>query len=529
MNLEKTLRANIRLLAGQHSPVGFSGTNSSPIDSTSDPVDWIKQARWIKNAPFSFDEMPYLEGIQRDTSHVINIVKPRQMGVTELLLNWLLFNLVKNPGTTGIYVTDRYEHAKIFSNKRLAEAIAQSEYLKAKVPKNKGNLKWQPFHNGSNLYILSAWNGFEEARSIPADFAAVDEMQSVNVLSLPVLTESMSRSKFKKIIKTGTGSDEGDPWWDEWHRGTQYTWNPDMMDRFGRRGDWAQIPNTIFVPDVSSYSITNNLATWINPLEIQYKQRTMTPRSFTNEVVGWWYRGLRRPLVAKEIQNLFDRNLGIVPEDAVDDRWPIFMGIDLGGGTAAYTVAWIWQLVKKAAPRFKVLNVVKIDDPSTEKQADKLATLIDKYKVNQVVSDAGGGIRQVEKLSERYKQRFYKCHYRYDANNPYEIISNETRVNVDRTWGIETIIDLIKRPEDHPNFPLGIPRIQVPYKDPEKIEWIIDHFTCIEAENAEANGRQYVKYTHGEETNDDALHAAVYSYVAWLVWKDNQSFYRAIF
>jgi hypothetical protein len=312
------------------------------------------------------------------------------------------------------------------------------------------------------------------------------------------------------------------------HRGTQYTWNPDVIDRFGRRGDWAQIPNTIPVPDVSSYSITNNLATWIDPVEIQYKQKTMTPRSFTNEVVGWWYRGLRRPLVAKEIQNLFDRNLEMQEEIKTDETWPTFMGIDIGGGTSAYTIAWIWQLVKKSAPRFKVLNVVKIDDPSTEKQADKLANLIDKYKVYQVVSDAGGGIRQVQKLSERYKHRFFKCHYRYDANNPYEIIDSEMRVNVDRTWIIETIIDLIKRPEDHPDYPMGVPRIQIPYKDPEKIEWIIDHFTCIEAETAENNGRQYVRYTHGAETNDDSLHAAGYAYIAWLVWQKNQWFHQAI-
>jgi phage terminase large subunit GpA-like protein len=216
MNLENRLRANIRLLEGQRRTLDFINTDSSPIDTTiADPVDWIKQARRIENEPFSFGEMQYLEGIQRDTSHVINIVKPRQMGVTELILNWLLFNLIKNPGTVGVYVTDRYEHGKIFSNKRLSEAIAQSRYLSTRVPKNRGNLKWQPFNNGSNLYILSAWGNFEEARSISADFAAVDEMQSVNVSSLSVLTESMSRSKFRKIIKVGTGSDEGDPWWDE--------------------------------------------------------------------------------------------------------------------------------------------------------------------------------------------------------------------------------------------------------------------------------------------------------------------------
>jgi hypothetical protein len=377
--------------------------------------------------------------------------------------------------------------------------------------------------------MYSAWDNFEAARSIPVDFAAIDEMQSVNVEALPVLKESMSKSKYKKIIKVGTGSDEGDGWYDEWHRGTQWIWNDGVLDKSGNLGSWVRAPNTELVPGVNSYWITQFMAKWITKEELNYKLKTYTPRRYINEVDGWWFKGLRRPLIAKEIQNLFDRNLAITEEDKVNETWPIFMGIDLGGGTSAHTVAWIWQLVKKSAPRFKVLNVVKIDDPSTEKQADKIANLIHKYKVYRVVSDAGGGIRQVEKLSERYKQRFFRCHYRYDANNPYEVIDSEMRVNVDRTWIIETIIDLIKRPEDHPDYPMGVPRIQVPYKDQEKIEWIIDHFTCIEAETAENNGRQYVKYAHGAETNDDALHAAGYAYIAWLVWQKNQWFHQALF
>lgn len=492
---------------------------------------WTTGARKIKGETFSFEGRSYLEDLYLRTDwNELNIVKPRQMEITEFALNWLLYNLIKHPYSVGLYMSDRQDHVGIFSKLRLQSgAIEQSDYLKSKVIPREHNVSWQPFKNGSHLYMLSAWGDFEAARSIPVDFAVVDEMQSVNVEALPVLKQSMSKSKFGKIVKIGTGSDEGDGWWDEWHNGTQFKWEEVLHEDGKTRGKWIQIPNTETFPMVLSYGFTQYMAKWIKPETIEYNRRTYTPRRFTNEVEGWWFKGMRRPLVAQEILALCDRNLGMTLAENVNHTLPIYAGFDWGGGTQAFTVAWIWQLVNETVPRFKLLWTEKIDDPSTEAQADRAITLIDKYEVDQVVMDAGGGTRQVEKLSKRYGSRVYKCNYRYNAEDPVEIITKEHRVNCDRTWGIETIIDLIKRPESSPIHPTGIPRIHLPYQDPMKIEWIVDHFTCIESETAQANGKSFVKYTHDESTNDDALHATIYSYLAWVVHQGKQWYWVKLF
>lgn len=187
--------------------------------------NWTESVRFLKGNPWSFAGRPYLHKIYTDESREINIIKPRQMEITELMLNWLLYNLTKHPHTVALYLSDRQDHVSIFSKLRLQSgAIDTSKYLKDMVIPGEHNVTWQPFKNGSHLYMLSAWGDFEAARSIPADFAAVDEMQSVNVEALPVLKESMSKSKFKKILKAGTGSDEGDAWYEEWHIGTQWIW-----------------------------------------------------------------------------------------------------------------------------------------------------------------------------------------------------------------------------------------------------------------------------------------------------------------
>lgn len=493
----------------EHAKKNFSSITENLPD---DMVEWTKKVRILNGKPFSFDNRPYLLQLYRDPAKEIHIVKPRQMELTEFALNWLLFNLTKNPTSVGLYLSDRKDHVSIFSKLRLrSRGIDQSPILQA-LTNNCHAVSWQPFKNGSHLWMYTAWGDFETARSIPVDFVVVDEMQSVNVEAFPVVKESLSKSIHGKLLTLGTGSLEGDHWWKKWHTGTQMEW--DMIQQ-----KWIpKNPSS----KISSYHFTQYMASWLSPEIIHQKKLDYTPRRFANEVEGTWYKGLQRPLVEKELRVLFDRSIDITLAEDVDHTMPVFLGVDWGGGTQAFTVAWIWQLVNENVPRFKLLNLIKITEPSTEKQADEVINLMDKYQIDQACMDSGGGTRQVEKLAKRYGPRIFKCHYRYNAENPFEIISAENRVNVDRTWVIETIIDLIKRPEDSLNYPDGIPRIHVPAKNLEKVEWMIDHFTCIEAETSEANGKSFVKYIHGEETNDDALHAAGYAYLASLIFKGNR-------
>lgn len=474
-------------------------------------VDWTTTVRIIQGQNFSFEGREFLVEIYLDKNKRIMIVKPRQMEITEYAVNWLLFNLEKNPNTVGLYLTDRKSHVSVFSRLRIRNrAIGESPILQVLTYK-KGNVSLLLFKNGSMLYMYSAKPDFEAARSIPVDFAVIDEIQSTNVEAIPVLEEALAKSKFGKCLYIGTGSVMGDAWYKMWHMGDQKEY--DLAS-----GVWiAKNPDS----KISSYHLTQEMAKDRLKEDLEYKLKAYTPRRYANEVQGWWYGGNEKPLTEKEMMTLFDRNLDFTPSDQVNHSLPIFAGFDWGGGTQAFTVAWIWQLVNENVPRFKLLNVVKIDDKSTEVQADKAIELIEKYQVDQVVCDEGGGARQIEKLSSRYGPRVYKCHYTHDTKEPIQLVPKTHRVNVNRTWVIDTIIDLIKRPEPSEEHPQGVPRIHLPYKYPQKIQWIIEQFTCIEAETVESSEGSYVRYVHGEETNDDALHAACYAYVAYMVKKKN--------
>src|SRR6185437_4505469 len=139
----------------------------------SDIVQFVEETRMLKGGKFSFEGRPYLPPIYRDTNKEIYIVKPRQMEITEFAANWLFYNLIRYPSTVGLYLTDRQEHASIFSKLRIHSwGIDQSPVIKSLV--DKGNVSCLPFKNGSHLYMHSAWPDYDKARSIPADFVIVD-------------------------------------------------------------------------------------------------------------------------------------------------------------------------------------------------------------------------------------------------------------------------------------------------------------------------------------------------------------------
>jgi hypothetical protein len=477
-----------------------------------DIVEWTEQVRRLKNKPFSFENRGYLLQLYRDEAKEIYISKGRQTEITEFALNWLLYKLANNPGTVGLYMSDRDSHTSKFANLRLKDrAISQSKILQSIIPLNKHSSTTQPFANGSVLYMQSAWNGFEQSRSIPADFIVVDEIQSMDVKEIDVLQEALSHSNFGYIIGIGTGSEEGSDWHKLWQTGNQSSWDVNSKLWIPKRPENS----------IHSYHIPQTIVPWITPEDLEKKRLNMTERRHTTEVMGGWHKGAKKPILESDIRRLFDRNSSLIPGNQVDkSKGQVFMGVDWGGGEKAFTVPWIWQCLNEKIPIFKVLYTSKIEETSIEKQVQMISRLIEDYDVDQIVMDAGGGPYQVQKIEERYADKAVKCSYMMRPSNPLndsKLIPDNHYI-IDRTFVIDTIIDLIKRPYIKEDFTIS--RILIPAKNMQRIEWIIDQFTCIEAETTSLqSGQDYTKYFHDNEQPDDALHACIYAYVAWLVNK----------
>ncbi|MEK6527289.1 MAG: hypothetical protein AABZ36_00180, partial [Nitrospirota bacterium] len=238
-----------------------------------DIVIWTQEVRVLNGKPFSFKNRDYLLPIYRDEAKEIYIAKGRQTEITEFALNWLLFKLANNSGTVGLYISDRDSHTSKFSKLRLKDrAIVQSKILQSIIPLNKHSSTTQPFANGSVLYMHSAWGEFDQARSIPADFVVVDEIQSVNVNEIDVLQEALSHSNFGYMIGIGTGSEEGSDWNKLWATGNQSSWDVNSKS-------W--IPKRPEITDIHSYHLPQTNVPWITPEDIEKKRLKMTKRRFT--------------------------------------------------------------------------------------------------------------------------------------------------------------------------------------------------------------------------------------------------------
>jgi len=501
---------------------GLSGVFQTDIDkdkvaTSDDIVIWTTQIRRLKGEPFTFDRREYLLPIYRDTHPNVYVVKGRQVEFTEFAINWLLFHLSKNPFTTGFYATDTLEKVSSFSMVRLKEqAIGHSPILRQMFVDD-GSVHHMGLPNGSHLYMFSGFKEFKMSRQFTIDWAVIDEAQNQELRAINVIDEAQSHSKFKRKLVLGTGSLEGDAWHKLWLTGDQKEWDPQAKA-------WvAKHPENIKV--ASSYHLPQWVVPWISAEEIERKRREYLPRLFTTEVEGWFFKGAEKPLSEAAIRALFDNNLHFVPAVSVNKgQGPVFMGIDWGGGTKAYTIFWVWQAVATDIPRFRVLYLSKVAEKDTEKQADMAIQLIDSYDPDQVVMDAGGGTRQVQKLADRYGLRTLMNFYTERPGQPLEIDYDHNAIKTDRTWGIESIIDLITRPAVD-----GHNRILIPHVEADKVDWIIDHFTAIEAQNVQLpSGKTYVRYDHPQEQPDDALHGCNYAKIAFEVWKQGVGNYNIL-
>jgi hypothetical protein len=364
-------------------------------------------------------------------------------------------------------------------------------------------------------YLLSGWGDFGAIRNIPADFAAVDEMQDIQSEAVPVLEECMSHSSYGLLVMVGTASIEGSAFCRLWRESDMKEWD-------ATRREWIpQKPeNTVY----SGYHLDQRMAPWIiklpaeHPNSLAAKKGRYSDRRFMNEVLGVFYRGLAKPLIPDDLLACTDPEYGVMAR--LDAPYVSYAGVDWGGGVHAFTVIWI--MARDELGRWRVIYVRKFSEGDPMKQVAEIGTFITQFNVKRVVADIGYGVVQVSELQKQFGDRVYGCQY---IRNPAVHLQRVERdefgkriaqllVQADRSFWIEKAVHSIKRYNKKGE---PIPDLVIPWNERARreLEWIIDHFTCIEMEEQETvSGKKYHHYTHPEGTADDALHAYIYAMMA---------------
>ncbi|MDA8032464.1 MAG: phage terminase large subunit family protein, partial [Alphaproteobacteria bacterium] len=265
--------------------------NPKAAPPSSDPIKWIEATRYLKNRqPFTFEGRPYLPQIYRDPAPEIYIVKGRQTEISELLVNMMMYNAGRHPGTVGLYMSSTQDKAYAFSNMRLEDwALKTSPAWRQLAPKKQSHTRQIKLVNGSTMLFRSAFNQYEEARAYPVDFLYLDEIQSQDVEYIDVAKEAMSHSRHGRIWGVGTGDYEETEWWKRWHMGVRHRWDGD-----------AWVAEAGGDPRIHSYHIPQAIVPWITDEDIEAKFNAAQSRNQAiMEITGWWVEGVQKPITSK--------------------------------------------------------------------------------------------------------------------------------------------------------------------------------------------------------------------------------------
>lgn len=498
-------------------------TQTETLKLSKDPIKWTEQSRILNNKQFSFEGRPYLHQIYRDTTPEVYIVKGRQTELTEALANLMMFNAYNHPRSISLFMSSTWDKTRIFSNLRIRDiALKHSPIWQKFLPLKKHFTTQITLQNGSVGYFRSSFNKYEQARNFPVDFLYLDEMQSQEVEHIDVAIEAMSHSAHKRLVGVGTGDYEGTQWFKRWHMGTQYKW--DIQAKawiIEKEGD----------PLIHSYHIPQTIVPWITDSDIEKKfNKAQSRNQAIMEILGWWVKGVTKPITESMLRNCFDQNLSMINPDEIDikklkQNGPIFAGFDWGGGKRSHTVAWFVQAINEDIPIMRLLYANTIDDPDVDVQADKVIRLIEQFEPDLGVMDQGGGARQVQKVENRFTELIHKCWYSTDVEKPLNLdkLYEDNLVKANRTISIDGVIDLISKFHTWPSSNIPVPRYQFPAAEPKLLEWIIRHFTSIIAKSVKmASGQEYIKYDKEPEDVHDGLMAANYANIAFQIWKEEQ-------
>lgn len=255
-------------------------------------------------------------------------------------------------------------------------------------------------------------------------------------------------------------------------------------------------------------------------IEAKMEDPEVTMNDLRRNIFAEFVEGELKPITTKMLLALFDKTVSLTRAADVDHKaGRIYIGIDWGGGTK--TIIWIWQCIDDKAPIFKVLWIEQVKTNDISKQIEICKNLIDAYEGDKIVIDAGGGVAQTQSLQSYYGRRCIRNSYNIRPEKPTptrdeQLKQNrELRYTIDRTFAIDRIIDLMKKPYKEPGFTSN--RMILPGKDYEEVKWIIAQFVAVQGEkaNLKSTGQTYIKYTHLDKEPDDALHSCVYAFIAW--------------
>jgi hypothetical protein len=492
-----------------------------------DRIKWCGSFIYLRGKPISFEGRPYLRDIYNSTARRIVLRCSRQVEKTTFICNVVVHAAVTTPGVHIIVVFPRHDQASVFAKSRLRPVISDSPVVRRILIGKRARdpqVNHMRFRNGSEIYIRAAFHSADAVRGIDGDYLLIDEYQDIAGGDLPILEETLSHSKHRRVFLTGTPKTVDNHLEDAFNRSTAYEWRVScecgesvFLDEkcLGRNGPLCPECQSPIEPNSGQWisrnpkSIwgdgftLNHLATpWLNYPELLERQDSYNPALFRNECLGLPTHLGDHIVTRDEVEECCSerpmaKSLADVPLVA---RPHLVAGIDWGGGVISRTVLVIGYMLND--DHFHVVHLAKFqaqEEPDVVLR--EIAQRCSYFQVRLVAADGAGNGSVYNNLlltDMPSLEGLYAMYYSVSDQAPRQYKGRLWNWTIGRTASIAMVFTRVKKKR------ISFPRI-------EDCSSFVDEIWCEVAEYDDHH--RTIKYTHPETQQDDTLHAINYGAV----------------
>lgn len=167
-----------------------------------DATRWITDYTFLNGDRFSFKDHEYQEKIVNDTSRLVNVQKPAQIGMSELMCRLILALCKIIPNFSVILTFPFSGDAEDFMKTRISRVIQDSPLLSEAIDPNLDNVAIKGI--ATSLLYARGTSGSTQALSIPCDLLVHDEVDKSDPAIIGQYQSRIRHSKWKLVRKFST-------------------------------------------------------------------------------------------------------------------------------------------------------------------------------------------------------------------------------------------------------------------------------------------------------------------------------------
>lgn len=457
--------------------------------SQANRIDLLPHLFRVKGEPFSLKDRPQFGVMFEDTLYPdMMVMSGRQLGKSLTLSRSETYLPISIPQFQLLYVAPLQEQTRRYSDLYLSEAIRscpvaqalQSKRMAAKLSDSKilTAVGHQTFANGSGIQLTYAKTSADRARGIMADMIDFDEIQDQSDETVPIITESLTSSKYGCRRFTGTAKVTENYIETLWQKSSMCEWvvkcegcgtwaiptlDGGVLKMIGsdgmhclhcdkrlnvRNGRWIAARNDrmesfrgYHIPQVVCPAIVDDINNWQKLLR---KLTSGTLATFIQENLGISYSVGQRLLTRQHIQRqcILPSTKALQEEIKTNPgRYSyVVAGIDWGGAElSSFTVITVIGI--RPNGRIDTLWARRFRGYDPDEQMLEIAKICRFYNVIAVAADAGMGLDKNQILSKRFGLPIVQMQYTRQLKL-FGKNQSKGRTNVVQCWTIDKVMAL---------------------------------------------------------------------------------------